>query len=179
MLNPILWKKVQRQKHPGGWGIVEHQLHGIKVFKITVKSHKHPGIKLLSSESKTQMVNQRKQKVAFNSGTAHYPEILVIRIRSQAKLRQSQSYKFEIMPQFHILKYCKEGTLHETHLLKLLDKMCKNKMDPVRIVGATERTRDAGRTDGGTNGRSEKWKQIPPHPPPTPTPHNSFIVLGI
>ena len=24
MLNPIFWKKVQRQKHPGRWGFVEH-----------------------------------------------------------------------------------------------------------------------------------------------------------
>ena len=76
MLNPIFWKKVQGQKHPGRWGIVEHQIPSIKVlFKTNTKSHKHPGIKLLSSESKTQLVNQRKQKVAFNQGTAHSPEI--------------------------------------------------------------------------------------------------------
>ena len=62
MLNPIFWKKVQGQKHPGKWGIVEHQIPSIKVlFKTNPKSHKHPGIKLLSSESKTQLVNQRKQ----------------------------------------------------------------------------------------------------------------------
>ena len=61
MLNPIFWKKVQGQKHPGRWGIVEHQIPSIKVlFKRNTKSHKHPGIKLLS-ESKTQLVNQRKQ----------------------------------------------------------------------------------------------------------------------
>ena len=66
MLNPIFWKKVQGQKHHGRRGIVEHQIPSIKVlFKINTKSHKHPGIKLLSSESKTQLVNQRKQKVAF------------------------------------------------------------------------------------------------------------------
>ena len=76
MLNPIFWKKVQGQKHPGRWGIVEHQIPSIIVlFKTNTKSHKHPGIKLLSSESKTQLVNQRKQKVAFNPGTAHSPEI--------------------------------------------------------------------------------------------------------
>ena len=76
MLNPIFWKEVQGQKHPGRWGIVEHQIPSIKVlFKTNTKSHKHPGIKLLSSESKTQLVNQRKQKVAFNPGTAHSPEI--------------------------------------------------------------------------------------------------------
>ena len=62
MLNPIFWKKVHGQKHPGGWGIVEHQIPSIKVlFKTNAKSHKHPCIKLLSSERKTQLVNQRKQ----------------------------------------------------------------------------------------------------------------------
>ena len=63
MLNPIFWNKVQGQKHPGRWGIVEHQIPSIKVlFKTNTKSHKHPGIKLLSSESKAQLVNQGKQK---------------------------------------------------------------------------------------------------------------------
>ena len=72
MLNPIFWKKVQGQKHSGRWGIVEHQIPSIKVlFKTNTKSPKHPGISLLSSESKTQLVNQRKQKVAFNPETAH------------------------------------------------------------------------------------------------------------
>ena len=62
MLNPIFWKKVRGQKRPERWGIVEHQIPSIKVlFKTNAKSHKHPGIKLLSSESKTQLVNQRKQ----------------------------------------------------------------------------------------------------------------------
>ena len=76
MLNPIFWKRVQGQKHPGRWGIVEHQIPSIKVlFKTNTKSHKHPCMKLLSSESKTQLVNQRKQKVAFNSGAAHSPDI--------------------------------------------------------------------------------------------------------
>ena len=75
MLNPIFSKKVQGQKHPGRWGIVEHQISSIKVlFKTNTKSHKHPSIRLLS-KSKTQLVNQRKQKVAFSPGTAHSPEI--------------------------------------------------------------------------------------------------------
>ena len=39
----------------------------IKVlFKTYTNSHKHPGIRLLSSESKAQLVNQRKQKETFN-----------------------------------------------------------------------------------------------------------------
>ena len=50
MLNPIYWKKVQGQKHPGRLGIVEHQKLSTKVlFKTNAKSHKRPGIKLLSS----------------------------------------------------------------------------------------------------------------------------------
>ena len=36
--------------------------------------------------------------------------------------------------------------------------MCKYQMDPTRTVGATERTRDAGRMDGRTDGRTE-WNQ--------------------
>ena len=74
VLNPIFWKKVLRQKHPGRWGIVEHQISSIKVlFKTDTKGHKHPSIRLLS-KSKTQLVNQRKQKVAFSPGTVHSPE---------------------------------------------------------------------------------------------------------
>ena len=62
MLNPIFWKKVQGQKHPGIRGNVEHQIPSFKVlFKTNAKSHNDPGIKLLWSESKTQLVNQRKQ----------------------------------------------------------------------------------------------------------------------
>ena len=75
MLNPIFSKKVQGQKHPGRWGIVEHQIPSIKVlFKTNTKGHKHPSIRLLS-KNKTQLINQRKQKLAFSPGTAHSPEI--------------------------------------------------------------------------------------------------------
>ena len=38
MLNPIFWKKIQEQKHPGRWGIAEHQIPSIKVlFKTNAK----------------------------------------------------------------------------------------------------------------------------------------------
>ena len=72
MLNPIFSKKVQGQKHHGRWGTVEHQIPSIKMFKTNTNSHKHPNIRVLS-KSKTQLVNQRKQKVAFSPGTAHSP----------------------------------------------------------------------------------------------------------
>ena len=41
-----------------------------------------------------------------------------------------------------------------TRLLKLLDKMYEYEMDQTRTVGATERKRDAGRTDGQADGRT-------------------------
>ena len=63
-----------------------------------------------------------------------------------------------------------QKTSHATHLLKLLDKMYKYEMDPTRTGGATEWTRDAGRTDRQTDGRtslenliSAAMKQAVPH----------------
>ena len=103
--------------------------------------------------------------------------ILVIHIRFQVKTRQSQSYTFKKIAKKKnsILKFCK--TLHTTHLLKLLDKMYKNEMNLTsRTIGARERTRDAGRTDGRTGGRTDKqtngrteWNQYNP---------NNFVVRG-
>ena len=46
--------------------------------------------------------------------------------------------------------------------------MYKYEMDPTRTVGATERTRHAGRMDGWTDGRTDrrtKWNQYIPPPP--------------
>ena len=102
----------------------------------------------------------------WDTPAAPWLPILVIHIRFQVKKRQSQSCKFWKIAKnsnFEIL----QETLHTPHLLKLPDKICKDQMDPTRNVGATERTRDAGRTDGQTDGRTE-WNQFPP---PTPTPH--------
>ena len=71
----------------------------------------------------------------WDTPAAPWLTILLIHIRSQVKTRQ-------------IL----QETLQATHLLKLLDKMYKYDMDPIRTVGTTERTRDGGRTDGLTDG---------------------------
>ena len=57
---------------------------------------------------------------------------------------------------------------HATHLLKLLDKMYKYEMDPTKTMGTTERTRDAGRTDGRTDG-------VKPVYPPTTSLYNDGI----
>ena len=61
--------------------------------------------------------------------------------KTKAKL---QILKIAKNTNFEIL----QETSHVTHLLKLLDKMYKYEMDPTKTVGTTERTRDAGRTDG-------------------------------
>ena len=53
-----------------------------------------------------------------------------------------------------------QETLHATHLLKLLDNVYQYEMDPIKTEDATERTQDAGWTDGQTGGRSET--NIPP-----------------
>ena len=52
------------------------------LFKTNTKIHKHPSIRFIS-KSKTQFVNQRKQKVAFSPGTAHSPIV-----RDGVQLRQ-------------------------------------------------------------------------------------------
>ena len=53
----------------------------------------------------------------------------------------------------------------------MLDKMYRYEMDPTRTVGATEQTRDAGRTDAWTDGRTDGVKPI--YPP------NNFGVSGV
>ena len=83
-------------------------------------------------------------------------------IGSQVKRRQSQSYKFKKFTKilnFWILKLA----LHTTHLLKLLDKMCKYEMDPMSIVEDTEPTRFYQQTDRGTDRQMDKV--IPVYPP--------------
>ena len=51
-----------------------------------------------------------------------------------------------------------------THLLKLLDEMCKYEMDPMSIVEDTERTRFCPQTDrqtdGWTYGQTNKVKPV-------------------
>ena len=71
--------------------------------------------------------------------------------------RQSQSYKYEEFAKitnFWILKQ----TLHTTHLLKLLDKMCKYEMDLTSIVEDTERTQLCPQMDR----RTDKVKPVYP-----------------
>ena len=52
-----------------------------------------------------------------------------------------------------------------THLLKLVDEMCKHEMDPVSIVGDTEWACLSQHTERWTDGRTDgrtKWNQYTP-----------------
>ena len=64
----------------------------------------------------------------------------------------------KILSKLPILKQ----TLHATHLMKLLDKMCKYKMDLVSIVLDTELTRFCSQLDGWTDGQTDKVKPVYP-----------------
>ena len=69
--------------------------------------------------------------------------------------KTNQSYKFKEFAKIANFLFLKQ-TLHATHLLKLLDKMCKYEMDPMSIVEDTERTRFCPQTDRRTDGRTDR-----------------------
>ena len=60
--------------------------------------------------------------------------------------------KFAQISNFWILK----RALPATHLLKLVDKMCKYEMDPMSIVEDTERARFCPQTDRRTDGQTDR-----------------------
>ena len=86
------------------------------------------------------------------------------------------------LPKFQILIQM----LHATHLLKLLDKMCKYEMDPMSIVEDTEQTLFCPQTD-----RRTMWNQYTPlstllklgynkeAPPSWPYPHEAQANHGV
>ena len=59
----------------------------------------------------------------------------------------------------------------------LLDKMYEYEMGQTRTLGATERTRDAGRTGGQTDSRTDGVKPIYP-PISTLSPHTTSLCGG-
>ena len=115
-------------------------------------------------EWEPELTRTTRTPAFWDTPDAPWLPILVIAISSHVKIRLSQIYKFWKLPKIQIMKFCKKN-LHATHFLKLLDKMYKYEMDPTRTVGATERTRDAGRMDGQTDGRTDGVKPI--YPPTT------------
>ena len=81
-------------------------------------------------------------------------DYLLSHIGSQVKRRQSQSYKFQ---EFAKISNCwiLKQTLHATHLMKLLDKMCKYEKDRTSILEDIERTRFYPQMDRGTDRQGE------------------------
>ena len=55
-----------------------------------------------------------------------------------------------------VKQFGKLKTKHRTHLLKLVDKMCKYKMDPTSIVEDTEWTQFHLQTDGRIDGWTKR-----------------------
>ena len=109
----------------------------------------------------TNKLEQLERLPSEDTPTTSSLPILLSHIRSQVKRRQSQSYKFKELTKMSNL-WIWEQTLHGTHLLKLLIKMCKYKMDPMSIVEDTERTRFCPQTDKRTERRRDKVKPVYP-----------------
>ena len=105
----------------------------------------------------------------WDTPAAPWLPILAIHISSQVKTRKVKVTNLKKLQK--IQKYFQKA-LHLTHLLKLLDKLYKYQMDPTRTLGATERTRDAGQTDGRTDERMDGRTE-------TNIPSNNFVVWGI
>ena len=95
-----------------------------------------------------------KQDKVKGTNLKNLLKLQIFLFQNQVKTRQSQRYKFkEFAKTSNFL--ISEQTLHTTHFLKLLDKMCKYAMDPASIVEDTERTRFYPQTDRQTDGQGE------------------------
>ena len=78
---------------------------------------------------------------------------------------KSKEYKVKVtnlknLPNFQFFNVKK--TLHATHLLNLLDKMCKYEINLTSIVEDTERTPLCPKTNRRTDGRTDKVKPVYP-----------------
>ena len=79
MLNPIFWKKVQGQKHPGRWLIAERQITCVKMFFKTNIGHKHPCIRLFIIEQDT-IGKPKKTKIGIQHRNCTLPKKLSYRL---------------------------------------------------------------------------------------------------
>ena len=91
---------------------------------------------------------------------------MIIHTTDSHQIPSHKVTNFEKLLKIQILTFCKKLNPRPWHLLKLIDKVYKCEIDPTKTVGATERTRDVGRTDGRT-----EWNQYTPAP-------NNFVVRG-
>ena len=87
----------------------------------------------------------------------YWPQFILDAKSKQDKVKVTN---LKNLPKRQILWFWKKKLSHVTHLLKLLDKVCKYEMDPASIVEDTERTRFCPQMDRRTEGQSET--SIPP-----------------
>ena len=77
MLNPIFWKKVQRQKHPGKWEIAERQIPSVNtLIKTNTKGHNHPSIGLFIIEQDA-IGKQKKTKSCIQHRNRAFPKTVL------------------------------------------------------------------------------------------------------
>ena len=108
-----------------------------------------PIIKLTWGQTGTRM----PMFCGYPSVPHDYPPCWPVHIRLKVKTRQSQNYKFKEFAKTSNFWILIKKTLHATHLLKLLDKMCKYEMEPASITEDTEQTWFCPQTDRQT----EEW----------------------
>ena len=102
-----------------------------------------------------------------NPAPPHYYPYYWVILDPKPKEDKVKATNLKNLPKFQNFWILKQ-TLHATHLLKLLDKMCKYEMDPTSIVEDTERTRFCPqrqtdrRTDGRPNGQTDKGEASTP-----------------
>ena len=132
-----LWNSSQVNAKEHLWWLNQHW------FRYWLGATRQQAITCSNVDSKLEQLERLHSE---DTPAASLLPILLSHIGSQVKRRHSQRYKYKEFAQitnFLILKQ----TLHATHLLKLLDNMCKYEMDPTSIVKDTERTRFCPQTD--------------------------------
>ena len=103
-----------------------------------------------------------KKEDSVRSWTKYMPNVLKTARAQQLNIKVNICLKIEAtysknLPKLQLFEFWKiKTTLHATHLLKLLDKMCKYEMDLVSIVEDTEQTRFSPQTDRRTDGRTDR-----------------------
>ena len=124
-------------------GIKANLERGTLNFKYCLPTEKISGSKDMNCQSQGVTISIRTTQVSNPTRTITILE----------QLERLGSEDTPAASNFWILKQ----PLHATHLLKLLDKMCKYEMDPMSTVEDTERTGFCPQTD-----RRTRWNQYTP-----------------
>ena len=96
MLNPILWKKVQEQKHPGRWEIAERQLPSVKCCLKQIP-------KVTSIRVLNKMTSHWSLSLHLDSNKAIFPSFF---------LRDSTQYHHKRPATFGLFQYICYGVIN-------------------------------------------------------------------